>query len=72
MVLKMLDSYLKDRLQYIKIGKVESEKKSVNCGVPQGSILGPLPFIMYLNDLPNQKPKESKTVLFVDDTVVSN
>ena len=37
---KMLESYVKDRFQYIKIGKVESEKKSVKCGVPQGSILG--------------------------------
>ena len=36
MVLKVLESYLKDRLQYIKIEKVESEKKNVKCGVPQG------------------------------------
>ena len=52
---KMLESYLKDQLQYIKIGKVESEKKSVKCGVPKGSILDPLLFFIYLNDFPTLK-----------------
>ena len=71
-VLKMLESYLKDRLQYIKIEKVESEKKNVKCGVPQGSILGPLLFIIYLNDIPTLKSIENQTILYVDDTVVSS
>ena len=71
-VLKMLESYLKDRLQYIKIEKFESEKKSVKCGVPQGSILGPLLFIIYLNDTPTLKSIENQTILYADDTVVSN
>ena len=66
----MLESYLKDQLQYIKIAKVESEKKSVKCGVQQGSILGPLLFIIYLNDVPTLKSKESTTTLYADDTVV--
>ena len=68
----MLEFYLKDRLQYIKIGKVESEKKSVKCGVPQGSILGSLLFIIYLNDVPTLKSKESTIMLYADDTVVSS
>ena len=67
----MLESYLKDRLQYIKKEKVESEKK-VKCGVPQGSILGPLLFIMYLNDIPTLNSIENQTILYADDTVVSN
>ena len=70
-VLKMLESYLKDRLQYIK-KKVESEKKNVKCGVPQGSILGPLLFIIYLNNIPTPKPVENQTIHYADDTVVSN
>ena len=66
MVLKMLDYYLKDRLQYIKIGRFESEKNSVKCGVPQGSYLGPLLLIICLNDVPTQKSKDSKsTQLFL-------
>ena len=71
-VLKMLESYLKDRLQYIKIEKVESEKKNVKCGVPQGSILGSLLFFIYLNDIPTLKSIEKPTILYADDTVVSN
>ena len=48
-VLKMFESYLKDQLQFIKIGKVESEKKGVECGVPQGSILGPFSILNSLS-----------------------
>ena len=48
-VLKMLESYLKDQLQFIKIGKVESEKKGVECGVPQGSILSPFSILNSLS-----------------------
>ena len=71
-VLKMLESYLKDQLQYIKIEKAESEVKNVKCGVPQGSILGPLLFIIFLNDIPTLKSIECQTILYADDTVVSN
>ena len=67
----MLESYLKDRLQYIKLEKVEPEKKNVNCGVPQGSILGPLLFIIYLNDISTLKSLENQTILYADDTVVT-
>ena len=71
MVLKIADSYLKDRTQYSQIGKIESAKNVwVKCGVPQGSILGLLVFIIYLNDVPSQKSKAIKTILYVDDTVV--
>ena len=55
----MLESYVKDRLQYIKIGKVESEKKSVKCGDPHGSTLGSLLYISYLNDAPTLNSKAS-------------
>ena len=68
----MLESYLKDRLQYTKIEKFESEKKNVKCGVPQGSILGPLLFIIYLNDITTLKSTKNQTILYADDTVVSN
>ena len=71
-VLKKLESYLKDRLKYIEIGKVEYEKKNVKCGVPQESILGPLLFIIYLNDIPTLKSKENHTILYANDTVFSN
>ena len=47
-------SYLHGRTQTVKIGNALSEPVSVTCGVPQGSILGPLFFILYTNDIPDK------------------
>ena len=52
-ILKWLDSYLSDRLQYVYYNGSESNSDSITCGVPQGSILGPLLFIIYMNDIFN-------------------
>ena len=46
----MLKSYLSDRKQYVSISGYDSEVKNVTCGVPQGSSLGPLLFLLYIND----------------------
>ena len=64
-------SYLKNRKQCVIINNVISSVLSVDIGVPQGSILGPLLFFMYINDLPNVSNILS-TVLFADDTTYSH
>ena len=60
---------LKNRKQFIQYKNIKSSTQMVPCGVPQGSILGPLLFILYTNDLPNNLTN-SKAILFADDTTI--
>ena len=60
-------SYLTDREQFVTYNGVASSTKPISCGVPQGSILGPLLFLVYINDLCNVC-KSTLPVLFANDT----
>ena len=68
--LRWFISYLSQRKQVCKIGSSISEIKTITTGVPQGSNLGPLLFLLYINDLPNCL-KSSVPALFADDTNLS-
>ena len=59
-------SYLKDRKQYVELNNRKSSCLSIDTGVPQGSILGPLLYLVYINDLPSAS--HLKCVSFADDS----
>ena len=65
--LEWFRSYLSDRKQYVSVNGSNSDVLSITCGVPQGSVLGPLLFLIYINDLPNAS-KKLTFYLFADDT----
>ena len=66
--LQWFASYLFQRTQVVALGHINSESEPVNCGVPQGSILGPLLFITFFNDLVDTL--DSKVIMYADDTVI--
>ena len=68
--LQWFKSYLSSRQQFTKVNGVESDIGSINCGVPQGSCLGPLLFLIYINDLPFAL-KNCKVTMYADETRIS-
>ena len=65
----LLASYLSNRYQYTVVRDAESNMTRIECGVPQGSVLGPLLFLIYINDLPYCT--NMGTWLFADDTALT-
>ena len=67
--LKLLANYLRNRKQYVVFNNINSEITDIRCGVPQGSILGPLFFSICINDFKNASNK-CKFLMYADDTTI--
>ena len=67
--LKWFDSYIKDREQQCIVNGQLSSSKKIICGVPQGSILGPLLFLLYINDMPDSLNNTTPS-LYADDSEI--
>ncbi len=68
--MKLLSSYLANRTQLCSVNGVLSDSKPISCGIPQGSILGPLLFQIYINDLPRSLEYSSPR-MFADDITLT-
>ena len=67
--LQWFKQYLTDRTECVRLGNSLSDIKPISIGVPQGSVLGPILFLLFVNDLP-QHMKNEQCNMFADDTII--
>ena len=67
-ITRWFNSYLSDRQQLVDVSGTFSSSKNISCGVPQGSILGPLLFLIYVNDM--SAVVKNKLLLYADDSAI--
>ena len=67
-IIKWVEDFLRDRSQKVSVNNSESRDRPVTSGIPQGSVLGPILFIIYINDMP--ECVNATTYLFANDTKI--
>ena len=70
LMLNFIKGYLQGRKQQVVVGGSVSSSKDVNSGVPQGSILGPLLFVLFINDMFSRVSEGTNIALYADDTKI--
>lgn len=70
--IKIIQSFLTNRKQVVHFKNKSSVMREIRRGVPQGSVLGPLLFIIYINDLLFNSPNDETKVIYADDTTILN
>ena len=68
--IEWFQSYLSGRKQVVNVNNTTSEFMNISCGVPQGSILGPLLFLCYVNDMSISISEKCKLILHADDSAI--
>lgn len=68
--LNLFVNYLKNRQQKVVLGNVSSDNEFIQCGVPQGTVIGPILFLLYMNDLLNNINIKSKIIAYADDMAI--
>ena len=68
--LDLFSSYLNGRKQFVKLNNETSESCEITCGVPQGSVLGPILFLLFINDISNFAVEGCLLNMYADDVII--